>query len=84
MKTQFHIRWTTKFVPAILRYGEKSTKENVAKQLAELDKGGKMLNYMHNYYFITCYLGNTTVMRDMSICCQGNMLYSLNGIVSMQ
>lgn len=47
LKTHFHIRWTTKFVPAILRYGEKSTKKNIAKQLAELDEGGKILNYVN-------------------------------------
>ena len=61
LKTQFHIRWTTKYVPAILRYGEKSTK-NTAKQLAELD-GGKML--LHKYYYVTCYLGNTAVTREI-------------------
>ena len=63
LKTQFHIRWTTKYVPAILRYAEKSTKKNIAKQLAELDEGGKML--LHKYYYITCYLGNTTVTREI-------------------
>ena len=46
LKIQFHIRWTTKFMPAILQYGKKSTNKSVAKQLAELDKGGKMLNYI--------------------------------------
>ena len=38
LKTQFHICWTTKFMPAILQYGEKSTKKNTAKQLAELEE----------------------------------------------
>ena len=46
VKAQFHIRWTTKYVPAILRYGEKSAKKDVAKQLAELDEAGKLLNYI--------------------------------------
>ena len=40
LRKQFQFRWMTKYVPAILQYGEKSTKRNVVKQLAELDRTG--------------------------------------------
>lgn len=42
VKTHFLSQWSTKYVPAILSYGEKSAKKSVARQLTDMDEAGRI------------------------------------------
>ena len=40
IKSQFVTRWSMEYVPAIITYGQKSTKKSISSQMEELDDTG--------------------------------------------
>ena len=41
IKSQFLTRWSMEYVPAVIAYGQKSTKRSISSQIENLDETGK-------------------------------------------